>query len=293
MNVVDIRQSDQWSEYLKMYNWKSYRLSSGVVFRVSKTGPLVFGKLHRPENINDSVLTELHDTALKYKVTSLKISPTPSNNLNSLANAGFKECRSIDLPPRTIFIDLSCGEGVLWDHFLPTCRRAINRARTDSNKVEIIQNPNRKTVEEYYKIVSSRGHKKGYYVQSLNDQVRKIEVFKDKSFIINVYSKEGLILGTKMFLGFKDAIWYMHGGITNEGQKSSSGYLLVWNSLKHFMRLGYKVFDFEGLSDSRLKHLTNSWQGYSDFKLKFGGTIIEFPLPYLKYYRFLSPLNVL
>lgn len=100
-------------------------------------------------------------------------------------------------------------------------------------------------------------------------------------------------MGTKMFLGYKTTVWYMHGGLATEGQKSHSGYLSLWEAIKNFKDLGYKVVDFESLADQRLKGLTKSWRGYTDFKLKFGGEILEFPLPWSKYYRFLAPLNLL
>ena len=293
MELTDIRQSDEWSEYLKLYGWVSYKLSSGAVFRVGQAGPLRFGKLHRPAVLGTSEVAELQELAKKCKLTSLKISPGLDSQTDFLEQAGFKACVAVDLSPSTLVVDLELGEDELWRSFSKVCRWAINKSQRAFDRVEILQSPTRKHVEDYYRIVASRGAKKGFYVQSLQDQLRKVEVFKDKAFILNVYTKSGDILGTKLFLGFRDAIWYMHGGITDRGQKSTGGYLLIWESIKRFKTLGYKVFDFESVSDTRLKKLTKSWAGYTGFKLQFGGKLVVYPLPVVRYYGLLSILNPL
>lgn len=291
MIIMDIRQSQEWSEYLSMYGWVSHTLSKDVVFRTSTIGPICFGKLHRPQYVNDEIIDEVKSIIARYKMALVKISPLPGCTMDIFKRRSYKTTNSIDLPPSTLMLNLSLPEDTIWGDLSSGCRKSCRKSLRDGDRIEIIRNPGSKEVEEYYHILASRGSRKGFFVQSLTDHKRKVEIYKDKAFILNVFSSDGHQLGTKMFLGSGDTIYYMHGALTNLGQNSQSGYRAIWEAIKHFKTLGYKTFDFECLADSRLKKLTKSWQNYSDFKLKFGGEVIEYPLPYSRYYGLLSILN--
>jgi lipid II:glycine glycyltransferase (peptidoglycan interpeptide bridge formation enzyme) len=75
----------------------------------------------------------------------------------------------------------------------------------------------------------------------------------------------------------------MYSGITKPGEKSCGNYQLMWECLKYFKQRGYNTLDMEGLSDNRLKRQTKRWKNYSDYKMQFGGNIVDYPLPYEKY----------
>lgn len=283
MNIVDIRQSDAWSNYLKMYGWTSYKLNGGGILRTAKFPFFSIAKIHRAHCLTPYDLKEVESICKTNRAVYSKIFPSVDQDLSVLESFGYKRRGGIDLPPRTAFINLPQDEDTLWKNLTKDCRYCINKSCRDNDRVEIIQNPNDESVNKYYKIINDRSRKIRFYTPSIVDHAEKIRCFGKESYICTVYNRGGEILGTKMFLGFNGCIWYIYSGITKPGEKSCGNYQLMWECIKYFKKQGYNVMDMEGLSDERLKRQTKRWKNYSDYKMQFGGKIVNFPLPYAKY----------
>ena len=285
MDVTYIRQSDAWSSYLKMYGWKSLKLSNGSTLRL--TGYILSNRaqLLRPVTLREKDLKEIDELCKKNKVLFVKISPNQYQNTDIFDTFGYRKTKKIDLEPNTVLIDLSKSIATLRKALTSGCRYSINKSDRAKDKVEFLQNPNSDELNKFYSLVGQRGKKKNFYVQNLKDYIEKVKAFGDKAFIGNVYNNEGDILGTKLFLCFKEGVWGMHAATTPLGQKSCGGYKLLWDSFKYFKGLGYKSMDLGGITDERIKGLSKKWAGYSYFKKQFSGEVITFPLPYIKYFN--------
>jgi hypothetical protein len=288
MNIVDIRQSDAWSTYIKMYGWQSHKLPNGGVMRVAKFPLFSLAKIQRAACLTRNDLEEVKSVCKKNRVIYLKTSPAVEQDLRVLEDSGYKRRGEIDLPPRTIIVKLQDDESVLWRNLTKDCRYSINKSEKAHDTIELVQKPTVEQIENYYKVIKARAKLANFYTPSLADHVEKIKCFGKESFICTAYSESGDILGSKMFLGFNGCIWYMYSGLTDLGSKSCGNYKLMWESIKFFKGLGYKAVDMEGLFDNRLKRLTKRWRNYSDFKLQFGGTVLEYPLPRSKFCFFYS-----
>jgi len=283
MDCVDIRQSDHWSNYLKMYGWTSHKLPSGAILRTAKFPFFSVAKIQRAYCLTVDDLKEAEHIFKIHRVLYSKVSPSVDQDLHILVSFGYKRRGGIDLPPRTVFINLQQDEDTLWRNLTKDCRYCINRSCREGDRVEMVQDPNGKIVEKYYKVVNDRSQKTRFYTPSLLDHLEKVKCFGKESFICTAYSEDGRVLGAKMFLGFNGCVWYMYSGITKPGEKSCGNYQLMWECLKYFKQRGYNTLDMEGLSDNRLKRQTKRWKNYSDYKMQFGGNIVDYPLPYEKY----------
>lgn len=284
MARTDIRQSPNWSSYLEMYGWKSIPLSNGSILR---TIPFIFfkaAKLQRPTPLNKDDLDEIDALCKKERVLQLKVFPAIGQNVSLLSAYHYKTSRSVDIPPTTMLIDLTKSIEDLEKNLSSGCRYSINRSKREGDHVDIVRNPSNELISHFFDLVSERGKRKGFYTQSLRDYKRKVEAFGNDAFIAYAYNKSGEPLGAKMYLGFKDSVWYIHGGTTEIGQKSKGGYKLLWDSILYFKELGYVHFDLEGLTDMRFKKQSKKWQGYTDFKNKFNGEVVEYPMPMSKIY---------
>ena len=51
-------------------------------------------------------------------------------------------------------------------------------------------------------------------------------------------------------------------------------YLLQWHAICEAKKLGFAHYDFLGIAPSGSKN--HPWQGVTDFKLKFGGEIVNY-----------------
>lgn len=285
MYATDIRQSDAWSSYLKMYGWNSLKLSSGSTLRITSYILSNRAQLLRPAILHEDDLKEIDALCKKNKVLFVKISPNQHQNTDIFKPFGYRKTKNIDLMPNTMFIDISKSIDILWGDLTTGCRYSINKSNRSEDRVEFLQNPSIDELNNYYSLLRKRGRKKSFYVQNLKDHTEKVKAFGDKAFIGNVYNKSGDILGTKLFLGFNHGVWGMYAATTELGQKSCGGYKLLWESFDYFKRLGYKTMDLGGITDDRIKKLSKKWVGYTFFKKQFNGEVITFPLPYIKYFN--------
>jgi lipid II:glycine glycyltransferase (peptidoglycan interpeptide bridge formation enzyme) len=284
----DIRQSDPWSEYLASLGWKGFRTSNGVLFEViqSRWGNVV--KVQRPRGLTFQDLEEIEEKSKELKAAFIKIEPDIYQDLAILQKAGYEENMSPLCPPATLFIDLTKSEDELHEDLSGSCKYSIRRARREGAKVEFFINPDKETLEKFYNIHKSTGKQKNFYTQGFEDISKKVEVFGEKVVLGRVSSplEEGgdpVVTGANLYLGFKDGIWYMHGGTTEAGRDTKNGYALYWQSILKLKEMGYKALDFEGVDDKRFPNFTRNWGGLSHFKEKFGGERVEFPVPRVKF----------
>lgn len=281
----DIRQSDKWLEYLEFLGWKKIETSNGVkaAMMQSKLGNVI--KIQRPKRVIQKDLEELEDAAQKNDIALIKLEPNLNQDLQVLKDFGYEARGSPLSPPSTLFIDLRKSEKELWEEVSGSGKYSIRRARREGAKVEFHVNPSEDLVKKFYQIHSSTGKQKSFYIQPYEDIKKKVDLFGNKAVLGMVSTKDGSVTGANLYLGYEEAIWYIHGGTTSEGRKTKNGYELYWQSILFLKEGGYDWLDLEGVDDKRFPGFTKGWGGLSHFKEKFGGTRIEFPSPYVKFYK--------
>ncbi len=287
---LDIRQSEPWSKYLNFLGWETFRTSSGINFQVmqSKLGNVV--KVQRPKNVTSKDLQEIEDRAEELGLALIKVEPDVKQDLEVFKEGGYVEGASPLSPPATIFINLLDSKEKLYEDLSGSCKYSIRRAKREGAQVEFFKNPGEEVLDRFYKIHKSTGKQKSFYIQSYEDISKKIEVFGDQAILGMVSSPIGEdgkreVTGTNLYLGFRNCVWYIHGGTTKAGRKTKNGYELYWQSILHLKKEGYRLLDLEGVDDKRFPTFTKDWGGLSHFKEKFGGTRVEFPPPYVKYLK--------
>ncbi len=282
--IKDVRQSPAWGEMLKYYGWKLYYTSSGVMVAVMKVpllGSLI--KVQRPKNLTKTDMDEISDLCKKHRALFIKIDPFVNQDIQLLRDYGFIQSSFPLCPTKTMFINLELEADALWDRVSHSGKYSINRARREGAKLYFYRNPSTEKLEEYFKILSETGKRKHFYVEPFRYNKYKKECFGPESFLVMVYSRDGQPEGGKFFVGHDKNILYVTGGTTAKGRKTKSGYLLTWEAILYFKRLGYVNLDLEGLFDSRFSGFTNGWEGFSHFKDKFNGDIYLLPGPQVKY----------
>ncbi|KKU92346.1 MAG: FemAB family protein [Microgenomates group bacterium GW2011_GWA1_48_10] len=92
-------------------------------------------------------------------------------------------------------------------------------------------------------------------------------------------------LGGAFIIWEGDTAHYMYAALTREGRKMGAAYLLLWESIRYCKKLGLKYLDLEGIHDERFPKMTQNWQGFTTFKMGWGGKVVEYPGSYTKYYN--------
>ncbi len=285
MYPLDIRQSDEWAQYLEFLGWVPLKTSLGAnaAMMTSKFGNVI--KVQRPVRLVEGDLNELEAIAVENKVALVKIEPSLSQDLQVLTAKGYESNGSPLSPPTTIFINLGKTAEELWEDLSGSCKYSIKRAQREGVKVKFFDNPNNDLVQQFYEIHSSTGRQKKFYIQGYDDVQKKVDLYGDKAILGLSYSADGAITGGNLYLGFGEGVWYMHGGTTVDGRKTKNGYELYWQSILYLKSKGYAWFDLEGVDDKRYPAFTKNWGGLSHFKERFGGVRVEFPRTYVKIYK--------
>jgi lipid II:glycine glycyltransferase (peptidoglycan interpeptide bridge formation enzyme) len=287
--ISDIRQSGEWADYLAWMGWKSFRTSGGVNVEIIKTKVGGIVKIQRPKLLNSADLKEIEKICRDNNALFIKIEPSHAQDLKVFKKHDYVPSLSPLAPPSTIYIDLTQDERSLFGSISKSGRYSIRRAEKEGVKVSFHPGPSEEILEQFYSIAKSTSRRQGFAIQSFQDLLKKAEVFKEKSYAVLSYDKEGNILGGKFFLGFGDTVWYLHAGTNDLGRQSDAGHRMMWESFLYFKNEGYVTMDMDGIDDDRYPSFTKNWGGFSFFKEKFGGEVIRFPEPQIKYLsRFLK-----
>jgi len=267
--------------------WKSPRTSSGIIIalRDLKIGSVV--KVQRPVNIAQKDIDDIEKICKKNRAMFAKIEPFDFDSVKILEENGYTKNDNPLSPPSTFYIDLTKSEEELWNNISNSGKYSINRSKREGTKLRFYQNPIVEKLEPYYKMCLETGRRNHFPIQSYKILLSKVKIFGKESHLVLAYDKEGNLLSGKFYLCHKDMVLYSTGGTTKLGRKSKAGYQLLWDSILYFKGLGYKVFDLEGRSDDRFKEISRTWAGFTLFKEKFGGEVVEFPYPYNKYFSLL------
>jgi len=273
----DIRQSPLWAKYLEKLGWQTEKIDGNFIY--IKKIPLIdsFIKIQRVKNFD---LKKLDVLRKKYRAFSIKIEPNhlaSKTFTESLIKKGFKKDSFPLSPPKTVWVDLGKNEGELWKNLKKDCRYCIKKAQGRKIKVKKSNN-----IENFSRLWSKE--REGGFGPSQKEDLRKLFCAFGKNAQIFLAEKNGEILGGASTLVWGKTCHYTHAFSTQKGRKLFTQYLIVWEAIKEAKRLGCKIFDFEGIYDTRFHSATKSWQGFSHFKKSFGGKEIEYSGTFSKYY---------
>ncbi len=279
MKILDIRQSEQWAQYLAFLGWQSIRTSTGINIELIPFGLGKIAKVQRPWELNPTDLQEIAQVCKNNKALFVKLEPNLEQNMEVLTANGYIMPAVPLTPPSTIFIELQKPQETLWNAISRSGKYSIRRAQREKATVEIYQNPAEEQLRHFHNILTATGKLKGFHVQPFADLQKKVELFRDEAYLLVAKTSKGETAGANFYLGFNKNIWFIHGGTTEVGRKGKEGYQLVWQSFDFFKKRGYEILDLEGKDDPRYPNFTGTWGGFAHFKEKFGGVSVQYPAP--------------
>lgn len=283
---TDIRQSVPWGKYMESIGWHVIQIDRMLVYikEIKFYGRSMVKIQHPKGKIN---FKKLEKEVKKYKPVFLVVEPHVYQFKESdFLKNGFKKSKLHFAPTSTIKIDITKNEDEIFSSFSENARRNIKKSKKNNLTVKIIdlnQDRNLQFFDDYYNLVKSLTNKKSFYAPGYEESIKKMNAFKNNSVLVFAYENNEPI--AVVWLGYFDkTITYMQTGINEKGYKSLANYLLVWDSIRWAKRKGLKVFDFESIYDSRNPRENKRWIGFSEFKKRFHGEIINYPPSYVKYY---------
>lgn len=286
---MNIRQTPQWGKYLASLGWQTQSINkTQVLIRKVPLLPFSLIKIQHPQN--PVPIEEIDKLAKKSKALFTLIEPAPKDFDDSLLKKqGFNKS-SISLTyTSTIEIDLKISEIKLFNSFSENAKRNIKKSQQSklTTKVFFLKDlPGEEEFKTFFNLFTNLTKIKNFYAPSFEEYKSKMLALKNQSILLFAYHPQtGEPLASVWAAYFQDTIYYLNTGITKEGYKLLANYLLVWELLKVGQKLKLKTFDFEGIFDSRLPKERKTWKNFSEFKKRFHGQIVEYPMPYIKIYN--------
>jgi lipid II:glycine glycyltransferase (peptidoglycan interpeptide bridge formation enzyme) len=283
MKAKSVRQTDAWARFLTKLGWEIIETSQGNKLFFLKT---LFGtlcKIQKPEKFSEKELDEIEEICREKKAIFIKIDPAYQQNEKLLEKRGYVYSNFPLSPPSTIFIDLTKSEEDLWNDLSRSAKYSVRRSKREKDRIEIFQDPKEEVLERLQKISQVTSKRGKFYLPPYKELKLKREAFGKESFVIEVYDAQDRLAGAKFYVAEDEQVTYLQGGTSEVGREGKGGYLLLWDSILYFKNKGYRVLDLEGVDDERFPLFTKNWGGFSHFKEKYGGVVMRFPHPYIKY----------
>jgi lipid II:glycine glycyltransferase (peptidoglycan interpeptide bridge formation enzyme) len=147
-------------------------------------------------------------------------------------------------------------------------RRNIRKAQKSDVLVREISNI--EEVKQSYKILKSTYRKVNLPCPHISLFVGAFEAFSDTSNIIYlIATHNGEIIGTRIALCYNGLIYDWYAGFSAKHFKRFPNEMLVWKLMEWGSLNGYRCFDFGGAGKPGIPY------GVRDFKLRFGGRLVE------------------
>jgi lipid II:glycine glycyltransferase (peptidoglycan interpeptide bridge formation enzyme) len=229
-------------------------------------GPIVERSDNRWQMAVDSLLKKILADAKKSKALSLTLSPT--HDLSSVV-CYLPSHRHV-YPEATRLLDLTLSTEELLAHMKPKGRYNIKVAerngvtvRTSTDTTEFAKIAQKTAARDGFK-----AHSPKYYQTFLQSLPGAFLLYAD------VPGTTEPIAGLIGVLHGSCGTYY-YGASDHNHRAYMAPYALQWHAIQHSKAQGCSQYDFFGVApEGNLKH---PWQQVSEFKAKFGGTVVSYP----------------
>lgn len=286
--MQDYQDSTGWGKYLSTIGWKIETIDGRQLF--VRPVPLFkrsIIKIQRQKN--PLPFSKIDDVAKKQKALFVLVEPSLNNyDEKSFKKSGFELSKMTLAHTATILVEIKKSEKEQFKSLSENARRNINKSLKNNLTIKSIFMKNSQDLAEFkifYNLFKNLSKIKKFYIPSKHELYQKMIALKQNSVLLFVYSSATEPIATVWLYLYKDTMFYLNTGITEEGYKTLANYLLVWEALKLSIKKGVKTFDFSGIYDPRYPKERKRWVKFSEFKHRFHGQSIEYPPVWIKFYN--------
>ncbi len=253
---ADIRQSEQYANYMRSLGWIVEKIDDTNVF-IKKILWFSVIKIQRPNKLD---LNKLKILQKKYRAIKTNIEPGSDWHL---------------IPTKTVIIDLE-------NLNIPKDTRYEIRKAEKSLVAGCHPATQENILKEFVKLWHQNARDRGFWIPISKEINNLARTFNNDSylFLSSLCSSSStsmiIYVSGALFIRNNDTVHYMYAFSTPTGRKLSSQYLLLSEAIKYFKKLGVKKMDLEGIYDERYPNENRSWLGFTKFKMGWGGKAMEY-----------------
>lgn len=271
--MIDIRQTLEYAKYLSKTGWIVERHAEINYFirKFPVVGSAI--KIQRPEEIRTAQTIKL---SKKYRAFQIIYEPKNDLDAKYLLSCGYKLSKSPYLPSKTLHLDLTNPKEKILKQMKKDARHSIRKTKDLKTK----ELSNKKDIEEFKNAWKKAAGLKRYVPPLSHLLALKKSFKKNCLFLTTGLPAKALATAGAIFLVGDKTAYYWQAFTSKDGRRSLAQYKIVWEGILWAKAHGAKIFDFEGVYDSRFPD--KRWLGFTHFKKSFGGEEIEYPGAYTK-----------
>ena len=168
-----------------------------------------------------------------------------------------------------ILIDLKKSEDELWSNLKSQARNKIRKATKEG--LTFARLSTKEEVKIVYDILEKVYNNAKLPIPALSLFLNAFDVLFESSMIAFFAAKyQNVVIGARIEFIFKGKVYDWYAGSNFEYYKYNPNDYLPWKILQWAKDNGYNTFDFGGAGKPNEKY------GVRDYKLKFGGELVEF-----------------
>lgn len=294
-SACDIRQTKEWGEFLAQIGWRTEKIGNTFLFirNVPWLGSVI--KIQHPSGLLP--FARIDTVARRHAASFVVVEPHSTGyDERSFLKWGYRKSLLRYVHSATILLNLRRSETALWRGFSQNARRNIRRAEQTLD-VSLTEKIDVQTIQECYALFKETGKRQHFWIPPFSEIEAKMLAFQKHSVILFAYEKGKRDPVACLWLAYlTDVAVYMQPGSTATGYACNANYLLVWKGIQWLKKKGIQAFDFESIYDPRYPRENTAWKGYTEFKQKFSGEVVQYPPSWIKiynpgfnvFYRFMS-----
>jgi len=292
--VTGFMQSFYWAEFQNLIGWETYKI--GIFDKNKLIGGAIIGKYSHYKDYNFLFIPE--GPVIPYQTTEgEKMFQLLVGEIDKIINLEGKQRTShLSIEPKLIKVP---------NYFSRFIKTSVDRQPLKTSLLDLYQ-----TEEQILKKMKPKGrynikvavrHKVKIFSKDPTEGLKlflplyksfvkkhKIEgkdndYFESLAYVLskNISGKfyfaccQDQILATVLVVFYGNTATYLFGASTDINKKVMAPYLLHWEIIKELKRLGYKWYDWYGVSPDE-KDENHPWLGFTKFKKKFGGQEVKY-----------------
>lgn len=243
------------------------KLPMGKTWLYCARGPLVDYAKEEHVRTLFGFITELaqKENAIFFRFES-KLSKTQENPFVHIQS---RPAHAHYQPESTLIVDLQPSEEDILAQMKQKGRYNIKIAKKHGVTVE--ESKDIKTFYNIFKETTSRDHFSGHPLSYYENMMKTLGPDRAKLFLA---SYQGIPIAGAIVTYFNQTATYYFGASSNEHRNVMAPYLLHWHIMRDAKARGSTQYDLFGIAPENSKN--HPWEGVTSFKLKFGGTRVNY-----------------
>lgn len=174
-------------------------------------------------------------------------------------------------PEASLLIDLTQSEEEILKHMHQKGR--YNIAVAKRHGVEIIQGTS-SDIDSFYRLLTSTGSRDNFIILQKSRYKRFLESLDGSHLLLAMH--QGKAIAGLLNVLWNGTAYYYYGASSYEDRKCMAPYLLQFEAMRKAKAEGCQTYDLLGIMPVDAPS-NDPWKGITDFKQKFGGTLVTYP----------------